>query len=82
MKKIAENFCGYLKAGNDKYAYNISGNSVTMLPAQSENKKIYESFDRIRTRDIDRPEYLYGEDNDSKIAILHNGKFSTSVLYH
>ena len=80
MKKIAENFCGYLKAGNDKYAYNISGNSVTMLPAQSENKKIYESFDRIRTRDIDRPEYLYGEDNDSKIAILHNGKFSTSSM--
>ena len=70
MRKIADNFCGYLKVGNDKYTYNVSSNIVTLLPAQSENRKIYESFNRICTRDVNPPEYLFGEDNDGMIAIL------------
>lgn len=80
MRKIADNFCGYLKVGDDKYTYYISDNIVTLLPAQSNNRKIYESFDRIRNRDIERPEYLFGEDNGGMIAILRNGKFSTSGM--
>ena len=80
MRKIADDFCGYLTIGADKYTYNILNNIVTLLPAQSEKRKIYESFDRIRNRDIDRPEYLFGEDNDGMIAILRNGKFSTSGM--
>lgn len=80
MRKIADNFCGYLKVGEDKYTYNVSDNIVTLLPAQSENKKIYESFDRIRNRGIDQQEYLFGEDNDGMIAILRNGKFSSSNM--
>lgn len=75
MRKIADNFCGYLKAGDDTYTYNVLDNIVTLLPAQSEKRKIYESFDRIRTRDMDLPEYLFGEDYDGEVAILRNGKF-------
>lgn len=80
MRKIADNFCGYLTIGADKYTYNILNNIVTLLPAQSEKREIYESFGRICNRDIDRPEYLFGEDNDGMIAILRNGKFSTSGM--
>jgi len=76
MRKIADNFCGYLKVGDDTYTYNVSDNIVTLLPAQSEKRKIYESLDRIRTRDTNLSEYLFGEDNEGMIAILHNGKFS------
>ena len=47
MKKIADNFCGYLKVGDDKYTYYVSDNIVTLLPAQSDKRKIYEFFDRI-----------------------------------
>ena len=36
MRKIADNFCGYLKVGDDKYTYYISDNIVTLLPAQSD----------------------------------------------
>lgn len=49
MRKIADDFCGYLAIGADKYTYNI----VTLLPAQSEKREIYESFGRICNRDID-----------------------------
>ncbi len=80
MKKIADNFCGYLKVGDDKYTYYVSDNIVTLLPAQSDKRKIHESFDRICNRDIERPKYLFGEDNGGMIAILHNGKFSTSGM--
>lgn len=80
MKKIAANFCGYLMVGDDKYTYYVSDNIVTLLPAQSDKRKIYESFDKICNRDIERPEYLFGEDNGGMIAILRNGKFSTSGM--
>lgn len=80
MRKIADNFCGYLNVGDDKYTYYVSDNIVTLLPAQSDNRKIYESFDRIRNRDIERPEYLFGEDKGGMIVILRNGKFSTSGM--
>ena len=40
MRKIADNFCGYLKVGDDKYTYYVSDNIVTLLPAQSDNRKI------------------------------------------
>ena len=46
MRKIADNFCGYLKVGDDKYTYYISDNIVTLLPAQSDNEiDIYPPFE-------------------------------------
>lgn len=80
MKKINDNFCGYLKVEDDTYTYNVSSNIVTLLPAQSDIKKRYDSFNQIRLHNTDLPEYLYGIDGDSMIAILRKGKFVTNRL--
>ena len=78
MKSIKDDFCGYLEIENNKYTYNISNDLVTVLPAQSESRRIYESFCYLMTHNTDVPEYFYGVDDDSEIAILRKGKFVTS----
>lgn len=81
MSKIDDNFCGYLNIGDDTFVYNISNNVVTLLPAQIEQVKRYEVLDRIQSRDIDSPEYLFGiDDNNYKIAMLRNGKFNNGFF--
>lgn len=81
MTKIADNFCGYLNISHDTFAYNISDDVVTLLPTQFEQAKRYEVLDRIRSHNIDLPEYLYGvSDNNYKIAMLRTGKFSSDLL--
>ncbi len=81
MNKITDNFCGYLNVGDDTFAYNVSNNLVTLLPAQVEIVKRYEAIDRIKARDITSSEYLFGvADNNCKIAMLCNGKFSVDSL--
>ena len=80
MKKINENFCGYIKVKDDTYTYNVSDNIVTLLPAQSDEKKRYDSLSRIKSHITDTPEYLFGEDEDSMIAILRKGKFITNLI--
>ena len=77
MTKITDNFCGYLNVDDDPFTYNVSNHVVTLLPAQIEQAKRYEVHDRIRSRDIDPPEYLFGvADNNYRIAMLRNGKIS------
>lgn len=80
MKKINDNFCGYIKVDNDTYTYNVSTNIVTLLPAQSDRIKRHEAIARIRSRNTDLPEYLMGEDENGMIAILRKGKFATVFL--
>lgn len=80
MRKINDNFCGYLKVEDDIYTYNVSNNIVTLLPAQSDRQKRNESFNQIKLHNTDLPEYLYGEDSDGIIAILRNGKFNTNFI--
>ena len=80
MKSIKDDFCGYLEIENNKYTYNISNDLVTVLPAQSESRRIYESFNCLMTHNTDAPEYFYGEDDNTKIAILCKGKFVTSPI--
>lgn len=80
MKKIDENFCGYIKVEGDTYTYNVSDNRVTLLPAQSDAQKRYDSLNRIKSHNTDIPEYLFGEDNNSMIAILRKGKFVTNPI--
>ena len=65
MKKIDENFCGYIKVEGDTYTYNVSDNRVTLLPAQSDAQKRYDSLYRIKSHNTDMSEYLFGEDNNS-----------------
>lgn len=80
MKKINENFCGYIKVEGDTYTYNVSDNIVTLLPAQSDASKRYDCLCRIKSHNTDTPEYLFGEDDDSMIAILRKGKFVTNLI--
>lgn len=80
MKKINENFCGYIKVESDTYTYNVSDNIVTLLPAQSDASKRYDCLNRIKSHNTDTPEYLFGEDDDSMIAILRKGKFVTNRI--
>ena len=80
MKKISDIFCGYLKVDNDIYTYSVSSNIVTLLPAQSARNNRHEAIEHIRLRNIDFPEYLFGEDETGMIAMLRNGKFVTSSL--
>ena len=80
MKKINENFCGYIKVEDNTYTYNVSDNIVTLLPAQSDVSKRYDSLYRIKSHNTDTPEYLFGEDEDSMIAILRKGKFVTNLI--
>lgn len=80
MKKINDNFCGYLKVDNDIYTYNVSTNIVTLLPAQSDRGNRHEAIEHIRSHNTDFPEYLFGEDENGMIAMLHKGKFATSFL--
>lgn len=80
MKKISDNFCGYLKVDDDIYTYNVSTNIVTLLPAQSDRGNRHEAIEHIRSHNTDFPEYLFGEDENGMIAMLCKGKFVTSFL--
>lgn len=65
MGKITDNFCGYLNVGDDTFAYNVSNHIVTLLPAQVDQVKRDETLSRIRSRDTDSPEYLFGVADNS-----------------
>ena len=78
--KINENFYGYIRVEGDTYTYYVSDNIVTLLPAQSDPQKRDDSLYRIKSHKTDTPEYLFGEDNNSMIAILRNGKFVTDPI--
>lgn len=77
MRRIADNFCGYLNVGDDTFSYYVENHTVTLLPVQVEPVKRYEVLERTRSRDTESPEYLFGiDDNNNRIAMLRNGKFS------
>lgn len=75
MTKIENEFCGYLKVDEDPFAYNVSDNIVTLLPAYSKNRERYEAIDRICSHNIEQPEFLLGNDEERMIAIVRNSKF-------
>lgn len=80
-KKILDSFAGYMKIGEDDFAYFIDKNIVTLLPAQSEYKQRQEALDRIHSRNMDSPEYVFGiGDNNYEVAILRNTKISGDTL--
>ena len=80
-KKILDSFAGYMKIGEDVFAYSIDKNIVTLLPAQSEYKHRQEVLDRILSRNMDSSEYVFGiGDNNYNVAILRNTKISSDIL--
>lgn len=42
-KKIEDNFCGYLRVGDDICAYTVSNDIVTLLPAENNWRKRQEA---------------------------------------
>lgn len=80
-KRILDNFAGYLTIGEDVFAYFIDKNIVTLLPAQSDYGYRQEVLDRVLSRNMDNPEYLFGiGDNNYNVAILRNTKISSDLL--
>lgn len=78
MAEIPDNFNGYLNIDNDIFVYSITDFIVTLLPAHSSQEKRYDSFLKICLNNSD-PEYLFGEHNNFKIAILRKDKFVTGI---
>lgn len=76
--KIADSFNGYLNIDGEAFAYNVSNQIVTLLPAQSDIRKRYEVTERIATRTVQLPEFLYGEDNSAQIAFMRTSDFYRS----
>lgn len=75
MADIRERFNGYLKIENDTFAYSIADNTVTLLPAESDLDKQYESFIRARSHKAELPEFIYGTDGHTNIAFMRKSKF-------
>lgn len=80
MLKIDDNFCGYLNIGDDKFAFNISKSLVTLLPAESNQKKIQEVLSHIRSHNTDDSEFIFGYDGNRTIALERNTKFNMDLL--
>ena len=80
MQQIADSFCGYLKIDEDVFAYSVSNNIVTLLPAYSEPTKQHEAFHRICLRNTNMPEFYYGSVGCNSITMLRNGKIHTDFL--
>lgn len=80
MTKINDNFCEYLNVGEDTFAYNVSNHIVTLLPAESNRVNRNDILDRIRSYNTETPEYLFGEESNTQIAMLRNGKFSVDTF--
>lgn len=80
MSKIRDDFNGYLAIGEDCFACFVRRNQVIVLPASSHGKERMVAVDRVRSRDTSTPEFLYGNDGNSRIALLRTGGFHTSVL--
>ena len=49
MKKIDENFFGYIRVEGDTYTYIVSDNIVTLLQAQSDKQKRDDYLFRIKS---------------------------------
>ena len=75
MADISERFNGYLKIDNDMFVYSIADNTVTLLPAESDLNKQYESFKRACSCEAAPPEFIFGTDGHAKIAFMRSTRF-------
>lgn len=80
MTKINDSFCGYLNIDDDKFAYYVSGNNVSILPAHNDTHKAFESINNIRTHDDDKSEYLFGCEGNTQIAFMKMTRLSYNDL--
>lgn len=80
MASINETFGGYLNIDNDTFVYNVTDSIVTLLPAESDPNKQYESFERACSHKTKLPEFLFGTEGSINIAFMRNKAFSYNKL--
>lgn len=80
MAKVSNDFNGYINVDKDTFTFSVSNYIVSLLPAESNPTKIEEIFDRIRSRNIELSEYLFGSSGGYSIALLRKDKFYHSLL--
>lgn len=80
MTKIADSFCGYINVDNDTFAYSVSHQTVTLLPAHEKDAERHMILDRFLARNTGSPGFLYGTEAQTQIAIFCNGRFNTGFL--
>ena len=80
MNKIADNFCGYMMIGNDEFVYSVIGQKVTLLPATNDDKQKYNTCNRMRTYYTGQSEYVFGDENGYRIAMLLNSNLQYNVF--
>lgn len=80
MAKVSNDFNGYINVDKDTFTFSVSNYIVSLLPAESNPTKIEEIFDRICSRNIELPEYLFGSSGGYSIALLRNDKFYHSLF--
>ena len=80
MTKIADSFCGYINVDNDTFAYSVSHQTVTLLPAHEKDTERHMILDRFLSRNTGLPRFLYGTEAQTQIAIFCNGRLNTDFL--
>lgn len=80
MTKLPNEFNGYINVDDDTFTYSVSNYIVSLLPAESNPVKIEEIFNRIRSRNIELTEYLFGNSGGYLIAMMRNDKFYHSIF--
>ena len=80
MTKLPNEFNGYINVDEDTFTYSVSNYIVSLLPAESNPVKIEEILNRIRSRNIELPEYLFGNSGGYLIAMMRNDKFYHSTF--
>lgn len=80
MTKLPNDFNGYINVDKDTFTFSVSNYIVSLLPAESNPAKREEIFDRIRSHNIELPEYLFGSSGGYSIALLRNDKFYHSLF--
>ena len=76
MMKIEDSFNGYVKIDGESFAYSFSDQIVTLLPARNNPSERYDAVERTNTRNIELPEFIYGEDNSAQIAFMRSSDFA------
>ena len=73
--EIENSFNGYLKIGEDTFAYSYADRLLKLLPAESDRKQQFKITEKAATRNIELPEFLFGEDENAEIAFMRVSDF-------
>ena len=82
MAKFPNHICGFLNVNEEEFAFNVSGQLVTLLPVQTDlNQKNRSVLQLVRNYN-DLPQYFIGtDDNLFKTAIFRDLNLETNHYY-